>query len=118
MKMIKDYKANDIDINDLHTNKDWDIIELNWKLDPVKAEEYFNQVEEKFRKETYFNFTDFPDLLDIEISKQYMEGNYCGYYCGPIGGYTIGWPIDRDIPIPPPNQVNKEVYHIKVLQSK
>ena len=31
MKMIKDYKATDIDINDLHTNKDWDIIELNWK---------------------------------------------------------------------------------------
>ena len=110
MKMIKNYKANDIDINDLHTNKDWDIIELNWKLDPVKAEEYFNEVEKKFRKETYFNFTDFPDLLDIEISKQYMEGNYCGYYCGPIGGYTIGWPIDRDIPIPPPNQVNKEVF--------
>ena len=32
MKMIKDYKATDIDINDLHTNKDWDIIELNLSL--------------------------------------------------------------------------------------
>ena len=80
MKMIKDYKATDIDINDLHTNKDWDIIELNWKLDPVKAEEYFNQVEEKFRKETYFNFTDFPttcDTLTLSlISSKYSFGYF------------------------------------------
>ena len=49
MKMIKDYNAKDIDINGLHTSKDWDIIELNWQLDPVKAEEYFNEVEKNFR---------------------------------------------------------------------
>ena len=108
--MIKGYNAENIDINALHSSKNWDILELNWHLDPAKAIDYYNQVNQKFRDKTYFNFTDFPDLLDIEYSKQYMEGNYCGYYCGPIGGYTIGWPLDRDIPIPPPNQVNKEIF--------
>ena len=74
--MIKDYKATDIDINDLHTNKDWDIIELNWKLDPAKAEEYFKQLKAAERVHNYLKDETFerknnPFIGDFEDNYKY-----------------------------------------------
>ena len=39
-----------------------------------------------------------------------VETGYCGYYCGPIDGITVAWPIERYEPLPPPVQCNPELY--------
>ena len=58
----------------------------------------------------YFDFYNFPDRLNVEVSKQYMDLGYCGYYCGPISGYTLAWPKERYEPLPPPSQANTDMF--------
>jgi hypothetical protein len=57
-----------------------------------------------------FNFNDNSNKLELEKSKELVEQGYCGYYCGPIDGITLAWPVERDEPLPPPVQANLEMF--------
>lgn len=110
-RVIKDYDASATAelaymINELDS---WDLIELNYTLDAVKLTEWYAQINDKFAF-MRFNFNKNSDKLDIEVSKRMVEEGYCGYYCGPIDGITLAWPIERYEPLPPPHQCNPTLF--------
>jgi len=111
MKVIKNYDPKDITMDLLYKDISWGAIELNYELDPIKLLEYYTTLNEKFNH-CYFNFNDpvYHDRLKIEVSKEYMELGYCGYYCGDIGGYTLAWPTERYEPLPPSSQANIDMF--------
>lgn len=107
--VIRNYDPNEITDELLYYGEDWDAIELNYELDPKELDNWYQWLKENF-EHMHFDFYNFPNLINREISDQYMRYGYCGYYCGPISGFTLSWPVDRDIPIPPPSQANKEMF--------
>lgn len=109
MKVIQNYNPKDITMDLLYNDDSWGALELNVDLDVDALQTYYFDIKSKHSYQ-YFNFQDFPDRLTIEVSKQYMELGYCGYYCGPIGGYTLAWPTVRYEPLPPPSQANVDMF--------
>jgi hypothetical protein len=109
MRVIQNYDPKDITMDLLYNDDSWGALELNVDLDISELEHYYSAIQEDHNYQ-YFNFQDFPDRLTIEVSKQYMELGYCGYYCGPIGGYTLAWPKERYEPLPPPSQANVDMF--------
>ncbi|SUZ84911.1 uncharacterized protein METZ01_LOCUS37765 [marine metagenome] len=95
----------------LYKDTSWGAIELNYELNPDKLLKYYTEFQETF-SHCYFNFNDpvYHDRLKIEVSKEYMELGYCGYYCGDIGGYTLAWPTERYEPLPPSSQANIDMF--------
>lgn len=89
-------------------NNEWDIIELNCTVDPVKITEYYNEVKTRLQH-LYFDFS-MAHLLRPEITHKYQTENRVSNYIGPIGGWTVSWPVERDIPIPGQYQGSPEVY--------
>jgi len=108
-RFIKNYDPKDITLDLLYNTNDWDLIELNYDLDPAKLTEWWTDVQSKF-PHLFFGFNDNAHKLDLEKSKELVEQGYCGYYCGPIEGLTLAWPVDRDEPLPPPTQANLELF--------
>ena len=96
--IIKDYDPKDIDMKMLYEDTSWGAIELNYNLDVEKLTQYYADVKKNFNH-MYFDFYNFPDRLNVEVSKQYMDLGYCGYYCGPISGYTLAWPVEKYEPL-------------------
>lgn len=109
LRIIRNYSLSDIDLAFLYDNNDWDIIELNYKIDGAALQEWWRQVEIDFNF-MKFNFTDNADRIDMEISKEMVDMGLCGYYCGPIDGMTLAWPVERYEPLPPPTQANRSVF--------
>ena len=109
MRVIQNYDPKDITMDLLYNDDSWGAIELNVDLDVPQLEAYYLDIKIKHSTQ-YFNFQDFPERLTLEVSKQYMELGYCGYYCGPIGGYTLAWPVERYEPLPPPSQANVDMF--------
>ena len=109
--VIKDYTLDDprLDINRLYTEDYWDLIECNVNLDVDKLREWWEELNTKF-KYLEFKFDTDHEKLDIEKSKQMVKDGFCGIYCGPISGYTLAWPIERDEPLPPPAQCNADKF--------
>ena len=108
-RFIKNYDPKDITLDLLYNTNDWDLIELNYDLDPAKLTEWWTDVQSKF-PHLFFGFNENTHKLDLEKSKELVEQGYCGYYCGPIEGLTLAWPVDRDEPLPPPTQANLELF--------
>lgn len=110
-RVIKDYNPTTHQItNDfLYNTNDWDIVELNYNLDSAKLKQWWYDMLEKF-PHTLFNFNKNYDMLNLEKSKEMVEQGYCGYYCGPIDGITLAWPVPRYEPLPPPVQCNPDLY--------
>lgn len=93
----------------LYNNNDWDIIELNYNVDVESLKAWWTDVKENF-DHMLFNFNKMSEKLNLEKSKEMVEQGYCGYYCGPIDGVTLAWPIERYEALPPPAQCNSEMY--------
>ena len=107
--IIKDYDPKDIDMKMLYEETSWGAIEINNNLDVEKLTQYYADVKKNFNH-MYFDFYNFPERLNVEVSKQYMDLGYCGYYCGPISGYTLAWPVEKYEPLPPPSQANTDMF--------
>lgn len=108
-RVIKDYDSKDITTDFLYNTNDWDLVELNYKLDPNKLNDWYNQLSIDFHH-MRFRFDKFPEKLELEVSKRMVEEGYCGYYCGPIDGITLAWPEEKYEPLPPPVQANLDVF--------
>jgi len=110
-RIIKDYdpKNHNITLDFLYNTNDWDLIELNYSLDPAALLQWWNDVLEKF-PHMIFNFNEHFEKLELEKSKEMVTQGYCGYYCGPIDGVTLAWPKERDEPLPPPVQANLDIF--------
>lgn len=93
----------------LYNNNDWDIIELNYNLNVEELQKWWFSVKKEFDY-MKFDFNKNANLIELEKSKQMVEQGYCGYYCGPITGITLAWPLEKYEPLPPPVQANLEVY--------
>jgi len=110
-RVIKDYMPSNHGITKkfLYESNDWDIIELNYSIDINALQDWFKTLETDFSYLKY-DFNKMHNLLNLELSKQMVEQGYCGYYCGPIYGYTLAWPIERYEPLPPPVQANLDLF--------
>lgn len=104
---IKNYNAADLTDSFIKSN-DWDIIELKVKLDPVQLTEYIHQVKTTLAH-LYFDFT-YKDYLRPDVYERFIKENKVFNYVGNIGGWTVSWPADRDIPCPGQHQALPEKY--------
>lgn len=89
-------------------NLDWDIIELPIQIDSDQLKEYYNTLTKDFVDLT-FSFKS-KEYLKPEIYQRYMETNRIVNYVGNIDGWTISWPVERDIPCPGKKQGDPAVY--------
>lgn len=108
-RIIKNYDPELLTHDFLYNTNDWDLIELNYELDPIKLSEWYNQLSQDFGY-IRFEFDKNPEKLNLEVSKRMVEEGYCGYYCGPIDGMTLAWPTERYEPLPPPAQANSDYF--------
>ena len=110
-RVIKDYDPKNHNITEdlLYNTNDWDLVELNYNVDTTDLKKWWDDLIAQY-PETIFNFNKNHDLLNLEKSKEMVDTGYCGYYCGPIDGITIAWPVERYEPLPPPVQCNSELY--------
>jgi hypothetical protein len=95
--IVKDYDPKDLTEEFIKSN-DWDVIELNARLDPQQLTEYIEIVKTKL-EHLYFDFTR-KEYLRPEIYQEYVEKNKVFNYMGDIGGWSVSWPVERDIPCP------------------
>lgn len=107
--IIKNYNPLEITKELLYNTNDWDLVELNYNIDPNKLQRWFEKVDKHY-KNLWFTFDSNPNKIDVSLSKELVEKGYCGYYCGPIEGMSLAWPIERYEPLPPPTQCNLEEY--------
>lgn len=110
-RVIKDYDPTNHNITNefLIESNDWDLVELNYNLDGAQLKQWWDEILLQFPN-TIFNFNKNYDKLNLEKSKEMVENGYCGYYCGPIDGITLAWPVEKYEPLPPPHQCNVEMY--------
>lgn len=107
-RYIKDYDPSSI-TNLLLLSHDWDVIELSFTVDEQKLLAWYNYVTETF-KDLEFTFFD-----DRYVKPEYLP-NSEGYYgyanklYGHIGSWTLDWPCERDIPLPPGFAAKMELY--------
>lgn len=110
-RIIKNYNPanHGITLDFLYETNDWDLIELNYKVDSEKIKLWYSDFQRDF-SHCKFSFNDMSDSLNVELSNEMVEKGYCGVYCGPIDGYTLAWPAERYEPLPPAKQCNPEKY--------
>jgi uncharacterized RmlC-like cupin family protein len=86
----------------------WDIVEFDLTLNEIKIAEYLQTIITDFNKYR-FDFNS-KDYLNDDTYKRYLEENKVTNYVGNITGWTLSWPIERDIPIPSQVHANLEIY--------
>jgi hypothetical protein len=106
-RYIKDYTVSDL-TDEFILSEDWDVIEFNLRLDTVKLTEYFNEVKAKLHY-LYFDFN-YSEHLTPEVNEKFQTTNMVTNYLGEVGGWTISWPVEKDIPIPGRTQGNLAIY--------
>ncbi len=96
VRIIKDYDPINHGITKefLYNSNDWDLIELNYKVNASDLKHWWGEIEKEF-SQMKFNFDKNSDLIKIDLSKKMVEEGYCGYYCGPIDGITLAWPEEK-----------------------
>ena len=106
MRVLKPSDIEDVTI--LFDNLDWDIVELDFTIDPDALNEYYNKLKTDLYK---FNFSfDSQECLRPDIYETYKTQGRGGNYLGNIQGWSISWPVNRDIPCPSKSQANFDMY--------
>ena len=111
MRVIKDYDINDITM-DLINGNDWDFIVLNKKVDKEGIKQYWNDVYTRLNH-LRFNFIEHQSYTkkpkQIASNKGYLTNASDDKFhktdigdASKISSFTFTWPIQRDIPLPPP----------------
>lgn len=90
------------------TDLDWDIIELNVRIDPVLVKEYYKILSTDLA-DFCFDFNS-KDYIRPEIYETFKQEGRMGNYLGNVGAWTVSWPVERDIPCPSKSQANLEKY--------
>jgi hypothetical protein len=93
---------------DFLTNEYWEVIELDVQTNVEHVKEYYQTVQTKLNH-LFFDFS-YEQYLRAEITETYKLKNQVSNYIGNIGGWTVSWPIERDIPAPGQYQAKPEVY--------
>lgn len=86
----------------------WDIIELDLKVDKKLVKEYYNVLTTDLA-DFCFDFNS-KDYIRPEIYDTFKKEGRMGNYLGNVGAWTVSWPVDRDIPCPSKSQANLEKY--------
>jgi len=109
--VIKNYDSKNHNITEelLYDTNDWDLIELNYDVNSKLLLSWWDSMLVRY-PDLVFNFNIHHEKLNLNKSKEMVENGYCGYYCGPIDGITLAWPIERYEPLPPPFQCNRDLY--------
>lgn len=111
MRVIENYNPNDITMDLIHSD-DWDYIVLNKKVDKELIQQYWRDV---YRDYSYlrFNFVEHSQYTKAPET----QGSGLGYRTNEsddkfhnvllgdkrkISSFTLSWPVERDIPLPPP----------------
>lgn len=110
-RIIKNYDPinHGITLDFLYHSNDWNIIELNYRVNIEELKIWWKTIKQDFHY-MFFNFNKMYDKLNLEKSKEMVEQGFCGYYCGPIDGITLAWPTERYEPLPPPAQCNLDLF--------
>ena len=102
-------KPKDItDVNALFDSLEWDIIELDFSIDKDNLEFYYTQLKTRLQN-LCFSFNS-KEYLRPEIYDRFQKENAVGNYQGNVQGWSVSWPIERDIPCPSKSQANVEMY--------
>lgn len=106
MRLLRPEHIKDVSI--LFDNLDWDIVELDFTIDASALNDYYN----KLKTDLYgFNFSfDSKEYLRPDIYETYKTQGSVGNYLGNIQGWSISWPVNRDIPCPSKSQANLNMY--------
>lgn len=106
MRLLKPKNINDVSI--LFDNLDWDIVELDFTIDKISLNKYYDKLKTDLHR---FNFSfDSKEYLRPEIYDTYKTHKRVGNYSGNIQGWSISWPVNRDIPCPSKSQANLNMY--------
>jgi hypothetical protein len=111
-RIIKNYSMNDtnVTLDYIYDIDEWDLIECNINLDPEKLKKYHDEFIKQYDYLRFF-FNGYAEKLNKQESiRLVQEEGKCGIDCGPISGFTLSWPIERYEPLPPPSQLNLEMY--------
>lgn len=87
---------------------DWDVIELNLKINTKLIEEYYKFLTTDLSN-LCFDFNS-KEYIRPEIYETFKKEGRMGNYLGNIGAWTVSWPVERDIPCPSKSQANLEKY--------
>lgn len=90
------------------TDLDWDVIELDLKIDPKLVEDYYKVLTTDLA-DFCFDFNS-KEYIRSEIYETFKAEGRMGNYLGNVGAWTVSWPIERDIPCPSKSQANLEKY--------
>ena len=90
------------------TDLDWDIIELDLRINPNLIEEYYQILITDLSK-FCFDFNS-KEYLRPEIYETFKNEGRMGNYLGNVGAWSVSWPVERDIPCPSKSQANLEKY--------
>jgi hypothetical protein len=102
-------KPKDItDVNALFDSLEWDIIELDFSIDKDNLEFYYTQLKTRLQN-LCFSFNS-KEYLRPEIYDRFQKENAVGNYQGNVQGWSVSWPIERDIPCPSKSQANVDMY--------
>jgi hypothetical protein len=85
---------------ELRASKDWDFIELNFKIDVEKLQGWYAEVNNKFPHLKFsFDLTDYV-LPNIKQSILY----------GGVHSFGMSWPAEQNLPIPPKYAARPDLY--------
>jgi hypothetical protein len=111
MRVIENYNPNDITM-DFINSPDWDYIVLNKKINKENIKQYWNDVYINL-PHLRFNFVEHTDLIKKPESFNGTKGYYTNQSDNKfhntelgdkrkISSYTFAWPVQKNIPLPPP----------------
>jgi hypothetical protein len=88
----------------LHS-KEWNIIKCKTTLDVDKLVEWYNAISTNYEN-LKFDFS-----INEVLKDEYKNSNgYNDVLKGKISSWTIDWPMEKDIPIPPPFAANNKLF--------
>lgn len=119
MRVIVNYNPKDITM-DLIYSDSWDYIVLNKKVDVQGIQQYWRDVHTDL-SHLRFNFVEHrcylkePETVDngVGYRTNHSDNKFHNTELGDkrkISTYTFAWPIQRDIPLPPPWACNIELF--------
>jgi hypothetical protein len=96
------------DVDTLFDSLEWDIIELDFTIDSDSLQHYYTHLKEQL-SHLQFSFTS-KEYLRPDIYETFKKDNRVGNYLGNIQGWTVSWPVERDVPCPSKSQANIDMY--------
>lgn len=89
----------------LRNSTEWDLIKLETKLDVSQLQDWYYSFINTF---SHLRFdTSMTEYIDPKKVSIFMENIQSG---NNLSSYTLGWPCDRDVPLPPISMGNTDLF--------